>query len=167
MKKFILGLMLLAAGCGSEATNAPEATAKLPADLIATTQPADAKDLAAVKASAKAGDAIVIRGRVGGTESPLAENRAIMTIIDPSVPTCDKTPMDTCKTPWDSCCEPADVRTAKSATVQVVGSDGKPIKASLKGVGGIAPSKQVVVAGTAKPAGDALVVEARQIYVLP
>jgi hypothetical protein len=77
--------------------------------------------------------------------------------------------MDTCKTPWDSCCEPAEVRTAKSATVQVVGADGKPLKAGLKGVGGLAPLKHVVVAGIARhaPGSDVLLVEANQIYVAP
>jgi hypothetical protein len=168
----VLGLGLFLYGCGDEtattASNEPAApTAALPANLIATTAPAEAKEITAAKTSAKAGDAIVIKGMIGGTENPLATNRAMMTILDSSVKTCDSMPGDACKTPWDACCEPAEVRTAKSATVQVVGADGKPLHATLKGVGGIEPLKKVVVSGVAKPSGDALIVEAKEIYVQP
>jgi hypothetical protein len=169
MKKFLPLVALIAlVGCGGEANTTPSQAASLPANLIVTTAPPDAKDVAAAKQSLKSGDAVVIRGRIGGAEKPLADNRAIMTIMDLSMPTCDKTPMEKCPTPWDSCCEPVEVRTAKSATVQVVGTDGKPLRATLAGVGGIAPNKQVIVAGIAKPiGGDAVIIEAKQIYVSP
>jgi hypothetical protein len=122
-----------------------------------------------VKKSAKDGQTVTIRGRVAGQVEPLAKNRALMTLLDSSVKTCDTIPGDTCKTPWDACCEPADALAAHSATVQVVGTDGRPIKATLAGVGGIQPLKQVVVSGKAKRAegADALIVEATQIYVTP
>jgi hypothetical protein len=150
-------------GCERESakTAAPTQTTAaelLPADLFATTQPAGAVDVVAAKKSAKDGDAVVIKGRIGGQKEPLAANRAVMTIADISLPTCDKTPMDTCKTPWDSCCEPAEELVAK------------PIKAGLAGNNGLAPNKHVVVAGTAKTAGgggDALIVQAKQIFVVP
>jgi hypothetical protein len=167
MKRILLGAMLLLAGCNETVTSTNEPVAKLPAGLIATTQPADAKGVVAAKTAAKAGDAIVITGTIGGSEQPLADNRAIMTILDASIPTCDKMSEMSCKTPWDACCSTADERMARSATVQVIGTDGKPLKASLKGVGGIAPLKKVVVTGTAKPSGDVLIVDAKQIYVVP
>jgi hypothetical protein len=86
-----------------------------------------------------------------------------------SLPTCDKTPMDNCPTPWDSCCQPAEELVAKSISVQVVGADGRPLKAGLAGVAGIAPLKQVIVSGTAKTSGGSapLIVLAKQIYVMP
>jgi hypothetical protein len=177
----ILSAVLFAAavvvGCDVKTTTVSKtetsetvATDAIPTSLIATTQPtAAAQDVAAAKKSLKDGDAVVVRGRVGGQKDPLADNRAIMTIADLSLPTCDKTPMDTCETPWDSCCQPAEELKAKSASVQVVGADGKPLKAGLKGAGGLAPGKEVVVAGTAKipPGSDALVIVANQIYVKP
>src|SRR5215213_5400089 len=103
MKTMLLLGMILLAGCGSGETTtatANEPAAALPKDLIATTQPADAKDVVAAKASAKEGTPIVLRGWIGGSTEPLASNRAVMTLMDASIPTCDKTPMDTCKTPW-------------------------------------------------------------------
>src|SRR6185295_856386 len=129
-------------------------------NLIVTTEPAGARDITAVKNGVKDGDAVVLRARVGGAKDPLADNRAIMTVADLSLPTCDKTPMDTCKTPWDSCCEPREVIAAKTASVEVVGPDGKPLRASLAGQNGIAPMKQVVISGTAKQSAgsDALIV---------
>jgi hypothetical protein len=178
MKKLIvasmLALGLLVTGCKESddtATVTPAApTEALPATLIATTQPSgDAQDVAALKKSAKDGDRVVVRGRVGGTPKPLADNRAIMTVADLGLPTCEKTAMATCPTPWDSCCEPKEALTASTATVQVVGADGKPLKATLDGAGGIKPLKQVVVAGVVKnpPGGEAMVIEASQIYVAP
>ena len=156
------------AAAKSDAAQPAEA---LPASLIATTRPSGAAiDVVAAKKSAKDGQPVVVRGRIGAQKEPLAANRAIMTIADDSLPTCDKTPMKACSTPWDSCCEPHDELAAKSATVQVVGADGKPLKATLKGAGGMKPGSEVVVAGTAKVppgGGDSLIIEASQIYVTP
>jgi hypothetical protein len=171
MKKMILvlGLMLGLYGCGDRSADSQDATpqAALPANLIVTIAPADALGIPAAKQAAKTGEPIVISGKVAGTEQPLAANRAMMTLLDPSVQTCDTMDDMACKTPWDACCEPIEVRTAKSATVQVVDADGKPLRTTLKGVGGIEPLKEVVVTGIARPSGDALVVEAKHIYVVP
>ena len=154
----------------SQATVTVEPAEKLPAKLIAATQPAgDVQDVAATKKSARDGDKVIVRGKVAGSADPLADNRAMLTLLDASVKTCDTLPGDACKTPWDACCEPADTIAANSATVQVNGADGKPLKSSLEGAGGIKPLQQLIIAGTAKkPAGsDALVIEANEIYVVP
>jgi hypothetical protein len=145
------------------------ATEQLPPNLIVSAEPVGAVDVVAAKKAAKDGESIVIRGRVGGQHEPLATGRAIMTVIDVDLRTCDKSPMDKCETPWDVCCEPTDQIAAKSLSVQVVGADGRPIKAGLGGVGALAPLKQVVVAGTAKRAAgsDALIIDAKQIFVTP
>src|SRR4051812_5805763 len=148
LKKLMLIMfaMLLASGCGEGAKQASsEARDSLPAGLITSTSPTSPRDIVQVRKSAKAGEAVTLRGRVGGRKDPLVENRAVMTLVDMSLRTCDKSPMEKCETPWDSCCEPADVVSANSATVQVVGSNGKPLRAGLAGAGGIAPGKEVVV----------------------
>jgi hypothetical protein len=170
----LIGLAALLPGCnrGSSAA-APEsarATSEaLPANLFVETAPPGAIDVAAAKKSIKDGQSVVIKGRVGGQKEPLAPSRAIVTLSDLALRTCDKSPMDKCSTPWDSCCEPQDEIAASSLTVQVVGAGGQPIKAGLAGVEGIAPMKQLIVAGIAKtlPGSDAIIVEARQIYVTP
>src|SRR5205823_847975 len=105
-------------------------------------------DVGDAKKTARDGDHVIIKGRVGGQKEPLVANRAILTLADLSLPTCDKTAMNKCETPWDSCCEPAEMIAAKSVSVQVLGADGRPIKQGLAGVNGIAPLKHLVVAGT-------------------
>jgi hypothetical protein len=171
---FSMVLVLLAAfsgtGCQKERDRAQAAESeKLPADLIADAAPAGAIDVVKTKELAKDGERIVVKGRVGGQKAPLAPNRAIATLADISLPTCDKSPMDKCETPWDSCCEPSEKITANTLTVQVVAADGKPIKAGLSGVGGITQMKELVVSGIAKRASgsDSLIVQATRIYVVP
>jgi hypothetical protein len=177
VKKMIIvfGALLVAGavavGCENQsaAPAAQEASADVvPASLFVSAPPQDAQTITAAKASAKVGEKIVLKGHIGAQREPLAANRAIMTLADASLPTCDNMPGDTCKTPWDSCCEPKEEVSAKSATVQVVDKDGRPLKAGLNGVQGLKPGKEVIVAGTVKTAADqTLVVDASQIYVTP
>jgi len=166
-----LALVFTLISCKKEeqATQSASATESLPAGLFVKAPPAGAVDVVVARKSAKDGERIVIKGWVGGQKEPLAVNRAIMTIADMGLPTCDKTPMDTCETPWDSCCQPPDEISAKRISVQVVGNDGRPLKTGLRGAGGVTPTKHVVVAGIAKmtPGSDSLVVEAQQLYVAP
>ncbi len=170
--------MFAVVGCRREeeieaapAATSPSAAAasSLPAGLVATEAPAGAKDVTAVKKDAKDGDAVVIRGTIGGREEPIAKGRAIMTVLDPSVTTCDTMPGDACKTPWDACCEPSEKIAANSATVQVVDATGKPLAANLESIAGLKPLSKVTVSGTAKraPGSDVLIVEAKQIHVTP
>jgi hypothetical protein len=143
-----------AQGTGGATANAAPA---LPANLRLAASPADAKEIAAVKSSVKDGDKIVVSGVVAGRGDPIAENRAILTLLDTSVRTCDKNPDEGCKTPWDACCEPADVLAKNSVTVQVVDADGRPLKTSLAGVEGVKPLAKLVVSGTAKVSADGVV----------
>ena len=178
MKRFALAsalstlaiTLLVVAGCdrGDTVSKAPEnaaTPAALPTGMVVDTAPPGAKGVIELKGSAKDGDEVVVRGVVGGTEDPVAANQAIVTLVDAGVTTCDKMEGDTCKTPWDACCE-KDLP-AKTATVQVVGADGKPLKGSLAAAG-VKPLKQLVVAGKARvPAdGKALVIEATKIHVV-
>jgi len=169
----VLAAVVIVIGCEREtapqAASAQPAAESLPANLFATTQPAGAVDVVTARQSAKDGEPIVVKGRVGGQKEPVGANRAIVTLADVSLRTCDKSPMYTCETPWDSCCEPKDEIVAKTISVRVVGADGRPIKTGL-GAAGIAPNKQLVVAGTARTGaagGDTLVVDASRIYVMP
>jgi hypothetical protein len=176
----VLGFAVISAVAGCDAqeeTLAPAsgtvssaaAPAALPASLVVTEAPANAQDIVAVKKNAKDGDAVVIRGKIGGREEPIAKNRAIMTVLDPSVTTCDAMPGDACKTPWDACCEPSEKIAANSATVQVVDANGKPLAATLESIAGLKPLSQVTISGVARrPAGsDVLIVEANKIHVTP
>jgi hypothetical protein len=147
-------------------TPQPTAAAGLPANLFLDKAPQGVVELAAAKKTAKVGDEIVLRGRVAGQKDPLAAKRAIVTLLDNAIPTCEKSPMDKCPTPWDACCEPADVLLANTATIQVVDASGRPLKTGLRGVNGIEPLKELIVVGKVKgQEANTLVVDATSIYV--
>ena len=182
MTKMLFGLTLAIAGTvvligcdggdDAPATPAPaqptagSATA-LPGGLFLDTAPDGAVELAALKKTAKPGDEVVVRGRVAGSADPLAPNRAILTLLDSAVKTCEQMPGDSCATPWDACCEPRETLQANTATIQVVDADGKPLKATLRGAGGIDPLKELIVVGKVADAGDknTLVINATALHV--
>ena len=140
----------------------------LPLGLILAERPAGAKDVVAVKSQARPGDPVVVRGRVGGSKSPFVDGRASFQLVDASLKACGEgTPMDNCQTPWDYCCDDPKEIAAHSASVQVVGADGRPLRTGLSGIGGIKPLSVVTITGTVAAAGDAgtLVINATGIHV--
>jgi hypothetical protein len=184
VKKNVVGMGVLATlaaaaiiGCDDRGggakpptTSPPHAAAAdaLPPGLVLAEPPAGAKDVVAVKSQARPGDHVVVRGRVGGSKSPFVEGRASFQLVDASLKACGEgTPMDNCQTPWDYCCDEPKEIAAHSASVQVVGADGRPLRAGLSGVGGIKPLSVVTVTGTVAGAGDAgtLIINATGIYV--
>jgi hypothetical protein len=167
-----VGVMIGCDGDDAPATPAPAqptagSAAALPGHLFLAKAPDGAVELAAAKKSAKPGDEVIVRGRVAGSENPLAPNRAILTLLDASVKTCEQMPGDSCATPWDACCEPRETLQANTATVQVVDADGNPVKATLRGAGGIDPLKEGIVVGKVADASDknTLVINATAFYV--
>ncbi len=160
----LLVVIALSFGCDnpSEAPQANPAGATadvaIPASVRLSTAPEGAKDVAAAKSAVKDGDRIVVRGIVAGRVEPIAKNRAILTLLDPAVPTCDRNPADKCETPWDACCEPQDVLSKGSVTVQVVDSSGNPLRTSLESVTGIKPLAELIVTGIARVDADGIVV---------
>jgi hypothetical protein len=146
---------------------ASQPSAGLPAGLILAAAPADARNVVDAKKEAKAGEEIVVQGKIGGQVKPFVEGRAIFQLVDSSLPTCSMNPGDNCETPWDYCCEPKDQIAAKSITVQVVGDDGKPLKVDLNGQGGLKPMAKVVVRGKVgeRPDERTLTVRAEGIFV--
>jgi hypothetical protein len=179
----VLGTVALAlSGCGqapasqspakptpsSAPASSPAAAEKaLPATLWLTAAPADAKPVAEVKKSAKAGQDVVIFGRIGGGREPFVMGRALFMLADRSLPSCVEKHGPGCATPWDFCCEPKETVLASTTTIQVVGPDGKPAKLGLDGVHGLKPLAEVVIAGKVSSAGDSVVIDATGIYVKP
>src|ERR1044072_7205100 len=101
MRKFMLTVLVgLLVGCGSsESASPPAATsaeaAGLPANLVPPTQPAGgARTVVDVKNTAKEGDEVVIRAKVGGQKQPVTDGRAVMTVVDAPMPSCDQMKMD-------------------------------------------------------------------------
>lgn len=171
----IVGAAVLAAVVGCERGPAASATkdavrgngAALPAGLFVATEPSGAAEVGAAKASASEGETIIVRGRIGGSASPFVEGRAVFTVADLSLPPCNANPDDACETPWDYCCEPTERITRLIATVQVVGSDGQPLKVGLQTSSPLKPLAEVVVRGrvSRKQGDQILVIDAAEIFV--
>ncbi|MCK6458084.1 MAG: hypothetical protein L6Q92_16340 [Phycisphaerae bacterium] len=164
--------VLTGARCNRATDETPPAlvtSAAIPPTLFLKSAPAGAAELKSAKATAKAGDTITIRGRIGGRKDPFVAGRAIFTIADVSLPTCNARADDACPTPWDYCCEaPDDLRRAV-ATVQVVDAAGHALKASLQGVGDLKPLAEVFVEGRVSAVDESgtLVIDATGLFVKP
>ncbi|NUQ50691.1 MAG: hypothetical protein HUU27_12355, partial [Phycisphaerae bacterium] len=145
-----------------------EAPARLPDGLFLPSAPEGAKGVRDAKAEAGVGRDLVIHGRIGGRREPFTKGSAVFLLADRALPACgEANPNDGCKTPWDYCCEPADVIAANTATIQIVGADGRPLAISLRGVHDLAPMAEVVVVGKVAQRSDdgVLVVNATGLYV--
>lgn len=168
----LLGLFA-AGGCGKEAdsrssSSTGSAADTLPPGLFASAAPESPRTVTEIKSSAQPGEVVVVRGRIGGSESPFVDGRAVFTLADMAIPLCgEEKPDDHCQTPWDYCCEPRERLLASTVTVQAVAADGKPLRTSLNGAGGLKPGAEVMVRGrVSQRQGDAvLVIDAESLFV--
>jgi hypothetical protein len=154
---------LTLAACDRQPTATSVAPA--PASWRLTEAPADARTVAEVKPTAQEGDAVTVRGRIGGRAKPLNADAPVFVMMDPAIPSCADEPGDNCPTPWDYCCEPRASIAANSATVQLVDAEGNPIEADLTAAG-FAPLDEVIVVGTvaARPSPEVLTIRATAIH---
>ena len=142
-------------------------TATLPEGFFLEKEPAEAKFVEEAKPAAKAGEKILIRGRVGGNVAPFVEGRAVFTIVGPGIKACSDKKEEGCKTPWDYCCENAETIAKHSALIQVVDSSGAPLRTNMKGANGLKELSDVIVVGTTKEAkGNLLIIYATNIYIV-
>jgi hypothetical protein len=141
-----VGLLLLCAGCGGEAEKPEIPEVKIPDSFALATEPAGAETPVQLRASGKIGEATVV-GRVGGDRVVFVENRAVFTLVDPSLDPCHED--EGCPSPWDYCCnDPEDLK-SKSVTVELH-QDGKILKSSIQGFKGLDHLKTVVAVGHLK-----------------
>lgn len=166
----LIALAAPLASCGKEPPAGAPATAsgeRIPDGMVAR-GPAQGMHVAAAKASAALGAEVTLVGRIGGSEEPFAADRAVFTIVDPALKACsDMADPDHCATPWDYCCEERAAMVRGTATVEIAGKDGRPLRLSLRGKEGLDPLATVAVTGTVVERNDAgvLVVRARRIEV--
>lgn len=162
---------MLIGGCKEEATSvqkgAPVASASNPAWML-TSAPAAAQSVLEAKVTAKEGDIIVVRGRIGGRKDAMSAASPVLTIMDVSIPHCAENPEDKCATPWDYCCVPKEQITAHSATVQIVGPEGSAATADPKAAG-LAELDEIVIEGIVgpRPSDQVLTIKATGIYRMP
>lgn len=141
--------------------------AALPDGFFLEKEPEGAKYVEEVKAAAKPGDKVAIRGRIGGNVAPFVEGRAVFTIVGNGIQACSDKKDKCCETPWDYCCDTADTIAKHSATIQVVDAKGFPLRVGLKGANGLKELSDVIIVGTVKEAKDKiLIVNATAMYLV-
>ncbi len=171
---FVTGKVLTANGTDAlviEAIGMHIPKASLPAGFFLRSAPeGKIEELSALKkaGSVKAGDSVILRGRVGGSVRPFVAGRAVMTLVGSALKACNEKADDACKTPWDYCCDTREEILANSATIQVVDDKGQILRTDLKGRRGLGELATVTVVGTVAVAkGQVLVVNATGLHVDP
>lgn len=123
--------------------------------------PPGALEISVAMKAAKIGETITIRGNVAMSKDAFVENRAVFTLVDESTRNgcCPKSD----SLPETSCDIPAQGR----ATVQIVGTNGKPFRSELHGEHGLKPGAEVFVTGKVEAANgsDTLVVTVVSMHV--
>lgn len=137
-------------------------------ELLLTSAPEKALDIADLRKSAQAGDTVTFTGNVIGSDPVFMDGRAVMIMGDPKkITSCNLISGDECKTPWDVCCDDPDVIKSSVVTVQVVDDAGKPLKTGLKGLGGMKELSALTVTGEVAEGStkDNMLVNATGIFV--
>lgn len=167
----IIGLLagvVLMAGCSKEEQSAQTVDAEVPAVFVKDPILGTPVAIPEARAQFKAGDEVVLTGLIMGVHHPFVEGRGVFVLGDEGTLTpCDLKHGDSCKAPWDTCCDPADIRMAGTATIQILGDDGKPIRAGLHGVNGLAELSRVTVKGVvaANSSPEAFIVNASALHI--
>lgn len=140
------------ASCKEKTATTMTAPAKGPSAalsaVLAAPPQGEPKAIAALRSTAKPGDEITLSGKIMGNAKPFVDGRAVFILGDPDVLTaCNETPGDNCETPWDCCCDSPEDKKRGTATIQVVGADGRVLKEPVEGVGGLKNLATVTVTG--------------------
>lgn len=141
--------------------------ASIPSGLFVSASPENAVPVLEAR-KLKAGDKVVVHGKVMGSKHPFVEGRALFIIGDPEkLKSCDVRPDDECPQPWDVCCETTEDIAAGTVSVQVVGEDGRPLKTGIKGQNGLDNLSNVVIEGTVakNTTAAAMTINADKIYI--
>ena len=106
--------------------------------------------------------------RRGLREHPFVEDRAAFVLGDPAKLTpCNKMRDDHCKTPWDACCDTPEAKKEGTATIQIIGTDNRVVKQSLKGEHGLKELSTVTLTGTVDKTStpEALIINVSSMHV--
>jgi hypothetical protein len=166
----LIAAAALLASCKEKPTQAAappakEASAALTA-VLATPPTGEPQSIHLVRSSAKPGDVVTLSGRIMGNATPFVEGRAAFILGDPNILTaCNDTPGDKCETPWDVCCDSPEDKKRGIATIQIVDAEGRVLKESVEGVGGLEKLATLTVTGKVAEgsSADLLIVNARAI----
>ncbi|MBI3723665.1 hypothetical protein HY251_06885 [bacterium] len=106
--------------------------------LVLGEKPGGIREVLDVKANARSGDEVVVRGWV----QEFVKDRGLFTLVDVSFKRCGPTD---CNTPWDYCCAPRADLVKHMLTVKIVGPDRQVLARDVRGLGGADYVKLVVV----------------------
>jgi hypothetical protein len=166
----ILATAALLASCGKKETTAAAPATSAPSAalsaVLAAAPTGEPKPIHLIRTTAKAGDVITVSGKIMGNAKPFVEGRAAFILGDPEVLTpCNEDPEDKCTTPWDTCCDSPEDKKRGIATIQIVGADGRVLKESIEGLGGLENLATVTVSGKVAEGSstDLLIVSAEAI----
>jgi len=162
-------VLFLVTACGEK--DSPQVTDE-PAislnEFFISTAPANAEEIHVARESAESGAEITLHGLVMGRSKPFVEGRAAFVLGDRTLLTpCNEKEDDDCSTPWDVCCDSAEAKRKGTATIQIVGEDGRVIAGDLRGVNGLVELSKLTVHGTVAEGSsvDSLIVNATEIYM--
>ena len=127
-----------------EPKNQPEGTAHPLESFYLPEAPADAVEVAALR-SLEDGATVTVRGDV--QDFAPVSGKAVISLYDHALQSCDENPEDQCQTPWDFCCLTDEEVAGASATVEFR-QDGKLVAADLNGFHGMTYLSDIVVTGT-------------------
>ena len=166
---------LILGSCGQDSSSdvadsisdSKSATVSLPDGIFLNKAPKDATPIPDLKMTAKEGDEVLIHVVIGGRVRPFVDNRSIMTVVEATMSNQCTVPDEHCKTPWDYCCTPSQTLMKNLAIVQIIDSQGQPLKVNLATASTLKPMSTLRVRGTVGPRPDeqTLVVNAIGIYV--
>ncbi|MGE9270680.1 MAG: hypothetical protein ACQKBU_07740 [Verrucomicrobiales bacterium] len=147
-------------------TNAPSAELR---EIFVERIAAEASPIHLARTTVQPGDPIVIEGQIMGAAEPFVAGRAAFILGDRAKLTpCNEMPDDGCATPWDACCDTKEAFREGTATIQVIGEDGRTLKEGIEGVRGLEKLSKILVQGeVAQQSGPGnLVVNADAIQIL-
>jgi hypothetical protein len=163
-RSFVLGCAVFLAACGGDKTDAPKSQPSIPESFILKAAPQGAVTPTQVREAGTIGD-VVVTGRIGGDKVVFVNNRAVFTLVDPSLEPCPTA--EGCPTPWDFCCADPDEIKSKSVTVELHDEKGI-LKSSIQGFHGIDHLKTIVAQGKlSRDAGGNQVLVATGLFVQP
>lgn len=130
----------------------------LPRGWCYNAPPTESKSPAKVRESSKVGDDVVVWGRIGGSEYPIANGRASFTIVGPAVVFDEKV-----EKPWAYAGVAKETLDASMCTVQFVDDKGEPLALELSGRGAMTMGNAVVVSGKVLRTEGGLVIAATKV----
>lgn len=163
-----LASLLVLNSCKNEETASVEAPVNKLESFLLSELPTGATSVADAFANPTPGTEVIVTGEVMGRMEPFIESRAMLVLGDPTkITPCNRNHDDGCTTPWDVCCDDPETIKISTATIQILGEDGRPLKEGLKGLGGIQELTTLTVVGTIAEGSNAenLLITASGIHV--